>query len=184
LLVKRTFRILRVATTLISLLLALISIILWIRSRHTTDVLTLRPFPNKLSLFSQSGTLSLDRDRPWLEPSELKRGIKSPAYDHSFMGFGIKETDDDRTWQAKSSRIIPYRTHIKSIFIPLWFLCAFFLILPLLDFAPIAKTYRRRKLGLCPHCGYDLRSSPAQCPECGASVRKKENQKAVLPTAR
>jgi hypothetical protein len=55
------------------------------------------------------------------------------------------------------------------VYVPYW--------LPVLLSAAVAagvfvvrwtRSARRRRWGLCPRCGYDLRATPGRCPECGA----------------
>jgi len=104
------------------------------------------------------------------EPDDLRRGVKSQPYEHSFLGFGVKEAQETRTWQGESSRNISYMTTIKTYFIPLWFCSALFSILPLIQLPRTVRRLRRRKLGLCSYCGYDLRATPDRCPECGTAA--------------
>ena len=64
-------------------------------------------------------------------------------------------------------------TSIWSHAVPLW--------IPVLIFAaasawqgisPFRRRRRRRKLGLCLKCGYDLRGSKERCPECGLAMQE------------
>jgi len=55
----------------------------------------------------------------------------------------------------------------RSIFIPDWFFCMAFALMPLVSILRIRKNARRVRNGLCATCGYDLRASPDRCPECG-----------------
>jgi hypothetical protein len=57
--------------------------------------------------------------------------------------------------------------NVHSVTIPLWSMaCLSFGSFALLA-AHAWRARRRRRSGLCPDCGYDLRATPDRCPECG-----------------
>ena len=51
--------------------------------------------------------------------------------------------------------------------IPLWIPTLLFAGLSYIPVAPVYRRRKRKKLGLCIKCGYDLRGSKDRCPECG-----------------
>jgi 4-amino-4-deoxy-L-arabinose transferase-like glycosyltransferase len=53
-------------------------------------------------------------------------------------------------------------------FVPLWLLLTVFAVLPALAARQWMREWKRRSVGRCPVCGYDLRATPGRCPECGA----------------
>ncbi len=57
--------------------------------------------------------------------------------------------------------------------VPLWIPSVVFLVLGLSCVVPPAyRNRKRKKLGLCLSCGYDLRGSKDRCPECGTEFEK------------
>ncbi len=61
-----------------------------------------------------------------------------------------------------------------SLSIPLWMPTALFGFLFWRSFVPLYRRRKRKKLGLCLKCGYDLRGSQERCPECGTEFAKQE----------
>ena len=55
----------------------------------------------------------------------------------------------------------------KALIIPLWIPALCFAVYPVYLLTPLHRKRKRKKLGLCVKCGYDLRGSKDRCPECG-----------------
>jgi hypothetical protein len=61
-----------------------------------------------------------------------------------------------------------FGTAHRLIVLPYWAVALAAAGLPAVSLRHILRGRRRRRLGRCWHCGYDLRASPDRCPECGA----------------
>jgi predicted RNA-binding Zn-ribbon protein involved in translation (DUF1610 family) len=168
-----------------SLLLTAALCILWLRSYHLTDKLTLTRDDGTRSLRSAQGRVVLGlylanyklrpgeprgiayaKDQPG--PAELDLiGVLFLCYDSSaklvhwqHAGFA---------WSHRRSN----RDLIVTAVAPFWSLSAATAAFPLGCTALRLRSrrrQRRRNPGLCPTCNYDLRATPHRCPECGTAT--------------
>ena len=168
---KRFRRILFNTLTVISLLLALATAGLWVRSRsEINSIASVRVFENshgemaehELAVSLEPGTVQI------YGSSRLSlTDIREPGVFWTHERIVFRETG----YRPSSTRWIPryfenFDGSTQFLFIPLWLPFTAFLVLPATR-AFTAHRRRQRGPGHCPACGYDMRANPARCSECG-----------------
>ena len=170
-----------IAATL-SLLLAIASAAMWIRSYHTRDIVnfgrsggnnhTVQSILGRLHLLSSlsGGRVSSDTfyssDR--LSPQAMWNGGMSGYPTQVVWHFGCvwQTFNEYHTWRNLGAQA--FTTQHRVIIVPYRWLTLVFAILPAWR---AIQFFRRRRHAtpspLCAACGYDLRATPDRCPECG-----------------
>jgi hypothetical protein len=103
-------------------------------------------------------------------PGTIERNFGERTTDLSLAGFSFLCGDYRAGGWLHSEQPHPY----WAIIVPYWFLVFVTGLLPLRCGLLMRGRWRyekRRRLGLCEHCGYDLRATPERCPECGAPAQ-------------
>jgi len=171
-----------------SLLLCVAVLALWasdsenFRKRNHVWSASVRFGGVRLKLFSAFQSLSLEVYRPWDRP-ELAPGSRDPL---AAKLAWVKRVNTARRAVGRRftigrnlflDRDAQGRTGIAGdayfVAAPYWGVAGILAVWPAWYFTRVRKRHRqldRRRRGLCPVCGYDLRASPERCPECGAGI--------------
>jgi hypothetical protein len=153
---SRSHHILLDLAGIVSALLFIATIILWPRSYRNTqsiaerDALDFTHTDPLYWLISNPGRLTFCRQvgKDWSDPQRR------------FEFAGLEFAGG---WNGGSSLV--------NLLVPYWMLAIATAALPvqrLFAWRVARRARRRKRLGLCPVCGYDLRASSGRCPECGA----------------
>ena len=109
-------------------------------------------------------------------------GRRSLAIRNSDTYYGIRNKDKTTfkiaigRWSAsgydglRTNWLPTFARNPLSVSLPLWLLMALFGSFSWFSRSPARYRHKRKKLGLCVKCGYDLRGSTKRCPECNTPL--------------
>jgi hypothetical protein len=168
---KRARRILLNVAGALSLALCAATVALWVRSYRAQEQLTWRPgaSPRSVHVFAARGSLACTvTDRAeYLPPGEARVSRDRPPRDlyGYWGGLGVA-----RVRGGGFVLLAPTPDRPVGVMVPLAAVAVATAIGPAWAAAARvrrSRRCRRRRAGLCPVCGYDLRATPDRCPECG-----------------
>ncbi|MCO6436856.1 MAG: hypothetical protein J5J06_07200 [Phycisphaerae bacterium] len=91
----------------------------------------------------------------------VRRAVEKPKL-RCGMGLGSLSLEEQE--RRRTNR------YVIALACPAWFPFVALTTYPAFAIWSYLRTRRRRRLGLCVKCGYDLRATPDRCPECGTEV--------------
>jgi hypothetical protein len=98
---------------------------------------------------------------PFQPKTPIEVGYTPPPFLRSnFFGFDWDDSDFG----------MPRGGRVRMLAVPHWSLLACAALPSAARIIGWSRRRVRRRTGLCPTCGYDLRASPDRCPECGTPV--------------
>ena len=184
-----------ILSSALSLMACIATVVLWVRSYWWQDCASLIvPRQTLYAITAREGAVQLKRLwylRPRFEGMEWES--RSTKYDPNWEWFLADEagwSDHTSFWDAdarqhslgfrwaKGRDIEPgLQTSVEQgmfwyqlVTLPCWSIAGLSAILPSMWVWRRRGQKRRRRLGRCPTCGYDLRATPDRCPECGTST--------------
>jgi hypothetical protein len=101
---------------------------------------------------------------------QWRAGLQTEAHVYRDFRFQWRHPDIVPDYSGGESHCWAIRTDLN---LPYWFVACVAAPLPLAWTAAAAiwwRGRRRRRVGLCRTCGYDIRATPDRCPECGTLV--------------
>jgi hypothetical protein len=189
---KRLFSILLNVATALALLLCALSIACKVRGIWREDYAYRgKPGGPAAVIFSGHGSLWIAVEERWPREGTWQSTSESISSQKTYNpAFATTKTYNQLwlpgvSWISTHGRIarppagpivatakpLPF---IRIVSIDWWFFTVIGSLLPLARIASrvvkVRRSTRRRRAGLCPACGYDLRASPGRCPECGTTT--------------
>jgi hypothetical protein len=178
--------------TIVSLILLAATVVFWHRGNRQRECISYRKSTGgswaQLCTVDGKLVLTVQRDSSPVLISWWNVGPNRAPTFRPEPGFSATVDDHDTidAWTSSLNNSVPGRSVQRGAFmiwtgpgfmiasIPMWLVLALAAILPLTNLLSLLRRRRRKVLGLCPNCGYDLRHSPERCPECGEPVSSPE----------